>query len=175
MITTAGASRWHALTCPPQREGALEAFLARQEVYSFHPVRTREKLDRGKRVVIESRYIPGYVFARFPGPVVWHRLMQCNLVTGAIRMSNGALAILDPSDLRGLMAMAARGDAEDERRRAALRIAPGDTVRLASGAFEGQTVEVWHVGNGRARFSIRMFGADLPCEAPLSAMVKVAE
>lgn len=166
-----GRPRWHALTVAPQREGQCERLLAAMDVEAFHPVQRRTAMVRGKRVELQTRYLPGYVFARFPGAVVWHVLRErCLMITGAVRMSSGELAILEPSDLRGLQRMACVDQAMEDRRQAALRIKAGDTVRLLSGPFEGQTVEVWDVGSGHAKFHIRMFGGEIFATAPVTHM-----
>lgn len=170
---TEGDPRWHALIVPPQREEAAEAMLARHGVYSFHPVTVRTVSVRGKRKRVVSRYLPGYVFARFPGPVIWHRLMASPVVADAVRHSSGWPAVLMPADLERLHAMRAIDEAEEERRRQAAIIRRGDRVRILSGAFEGDEVEVLSLDNGAVQVRMCILGSELPVQIVFSGVEKI--
>lgn len=171
-FTTEGDPRWHALIVVPQKEQAAEAMLARHDVYAFHPVTTRTASVRGKRKRIVSRYLPGYVFARFPGPVIWHKLMASPLISNAVRHSSGWPAVLMPADLERLHAMRAIDEAEEERRRQARIIRKGDRVRILSGAFEGEEVEVLSLDNGRVTVRMCILGSELPVQIVFSGVEK---
>lgn len=177
MIYGEGSPRWHCLRVLPQREAACEAWLAQRDVHAFHPVKVKYKHVRGRSVRLSSRYLPGYVFARFPGPLIWHRLKDtCPMVSDAVRTSTGQLAVLDPSDLRLLQRMADVDKDIQDRRAMAARIGKGDVVRLTDGAFEGMEVEVMELRGDKAQFKIRMFGADdIDAVAGLDKMIKAAE
>lgn len=172
-IYTDGTPRWHCLTVPPMREKAAEMWLARHGVMAFHPVRARYQTLRGHKRRIVTRYLPGYVFARFPGPVIWHELQACSFIANAIRMQSGEIASLAECDLRVLQSMADVDEAERDRREMAKRIQPGDRVRIMEGAMEGQEVEVLKLKAGRAVFSIRLFGSDMPAEAEVERLLKL--
>lgn len=170
---TEGDPRWHALITIPQREDAAEAMLARHEVYAFHPVTTRTATIRGKRKTVRSRYLPGYVFARFPGPVIWHKLFASPLLADAVRHSSGWPAILMPADLERLHAMRAMDEAEMERQRQAKIIRRGDRVRILSGVFEGEEVEVLDLAGGHVRVRMCILGTELPVQIVFSDIEKV--
>lgn len=102
-----GPARWHALRVAPQREDQAEDWLRRRGVYAFHPVLRRVVVRMGRRSEQQRRYLPGYVFARFPGVAVISRVMACPWITGAICLSGGEWGILDPQDLRAVHAMRA--------------------------------------------------------------------
>jgi transcription antitermination factor NusG len=168
-----GDPRWHALIVIPQKEQATEAMLARHGVYSFHPVTTRTVRIRGKRKTVQSRYLPGYVFARFPGPVLWHKLVASPLVADAVRHSSGWPAALMPGDLERLHAMRAMDEAEAERQRQAKMIRRGDRVRILSGAFEGEEVEVMSLANGAVHVRMCILGSELPVQIVFSGVEKI--
>lgn len=168
-----GDPRWHALIVVPQKEQAAEAMLARHDVYAFHPVTTRTVSIRGKRKRVVSRYLPGYVFARFPGPVIWHRLMASPLIADAVRHSSGWPAVLMPGDLEKLHAMREIDEAEEERRRQAKVIRRGDRVRILSGAFEGEEVEVLDLAGGSVRVRMCILGSELPVQIVFSGVEKI--
>lgn len=172
-LYTPGDPRWHALIAIPQKEQAAEAMLARHGVYSFHPVTTRTTRVRGKRRTVQSRYLPGYVFARFPGPVIWHRLMASPLVADAVRHSSGWPAVLAPQDLERLHAMRAIDEAEAERQRQAKIIRRGDRVRILSGAFEGEEVEVLALDNGAVHVRMCILNTELPVQIVFSGVEKI--
>lgn len=171
-IFTAGAPRWHALMTAPQAEAKAEAWLKARGVYSFHPVTRRVVTIRGKAVSRVSRYLPGYVFARFPGEMVWHRVHACTHVHDCIRMASGQPGILRPDDLTALHAMRDRDDEAREAQRHAAMIRRGDKVRVLSGLWSGQQTEVIAIRNGKAIVQLTMFGADREVEVAMAVMVK---
>lgn len=175
-IFTDAPARWHALTVQSQREDQVEAWLSRRGVYAFHPIKSRKKRQRGKLVEYRQRYLPGYVFAKFPGVAIQHRVMGCPWITGAICLPDGQWGVLSPGDLRGIHAMRGTDDAKERARINARRINRGDRVRVLGGLAgeEGQVVEVLEIsGEGRVKFKLRMFGAEVPGEAGLDRVVKV--
>ena len=168
-----GPPQWHCLRVMPQREDDCEAWLDRRGVYAFHPVTVRYETHKGQRIKRVSRFIPGYVFARFPGRINWHAVHASPLVADAIRMRDGRIAALAECDLTALRAMSDRERRERERKAAAQMIRLGDRVRVSAGPFEGADVEVITLKAGRARFEIRMFGIERMVEAPVGGLVKV--
>ncbi|WP_179209147.1 transcription termination/antitermination protein NusG [Haematobacter genomosp. 1] len=164
----AGPARWHALRVAPQREDQAEAWLRRRGVYAFHPVLMHKVRRMGKVREYARRYLPGYVFARFPGEAVPHRLVGRCGITGALmyRLS-GSWAILKPSDLQALHDMR-KIDAETAQERRAIRSAtrraltvhPGGTALFREGAFSGMRCEVVELlADGGAKVRVNVFGA----------------
>lgn len=181
-----GPARWHALCVPVMKEDQAEAWLKIRGVYAFHPIKRKQTKLRGKVIERKKRYLPGYVFARFPGRAIPNRVLECPFITDAIRLPNtevrpgilhpGEWAILSPHDLRGIHAMRAQEDAQHRARENARRIRRGDRVRVLGGLMgeDGQEVEVLELkANGRVKFRIRMFGADVPAEATLDRVTKI--
>jgi transcription antitermination factor NusG len=172
MIYTPGPARWYALIVRPQAEGKAEAWLQVQGVHAFHPVTYRTVRVRGKAVTRTSRYLPGYVFARFPGEMIWHRVAANNHVADCIRMASGQPGILRPSDLTALYAMRDRDEEARQRERHARAIRPGNTVRILSGIFEGAETEVVEIRAGKAIVRLTLFGTPRDAEVDISQLGK---
>jgi transcription antitermination factor NusG len=179
-VARPGAPRWHALIVSPQREHLVVRLLDRLGVSAFYPVTERVSRRRGKRVVYTSRFLPGYVFARFPGPVCWHVLNRIDDVRDMVRVRDGRPAVLRPDDLDALYALRARDQAEIEdeararaARRAALRARAGGRARIRSGAYAGKVVDVLEVDGARSRIVLPLFGAAVPGEIETDALIAV--
>jgi len=152
----------------------VAAWLKLRGVEAFHPVKERTTVRRGVRRTIESAYIPGYVFARFPGRVLRARVLAFPHITGAITMESGHWGIIRPKDIRQLYAMRSMEAQVNERKAAAARIKAGDRVKVLEGLWmDGQEVEIREIRAGRARFKLHMFGADIDAEASVDALRKI--
>ena len=168
-IVLPGAARWYALRVQPQREDEVEGWLHRRGVYAFHPVTERKVRLRGVARVYHRRYVPGYVFARFGGDPVVHRVMTCPWVTGALCRSDGQWGVLDPARLQAIHAMRRRDErmqqaaADDQaRRRAAARMRAGDRAMFRVGPFAELPCEVVElVADGNVRLRLSLFGRDV--------------
>ena len=179
----AGPARWHALRVTPQREDQAEEWLKGRGVYAFHPVLMRRVRRMGKSRDYARRYLPGYVFARFPGEAVPHRLVgRCGIV-GALTCSDGSWGILEPADLRALHSMRnvdARTDEERRALRAAIRrsekVRAGERALFRDGPFAGAHCEVVELlpEGGTARVRLRLFGAEMTIQASIGYLVGVA-
>lgn len=178
-----GAAGWFALITRPQKERAVEGWLAARGVYSFHPVLVRATRIRGKVVRSERRYLPGYVFARFPGAPVCHAVMAFPMINDAIRMADGRWGLLDGGDLRRLHGMrsvdveAARQERKDaDRRRQAVRPRVGHGALFRSGPLAGQRCEVVSLDAvGGAVVRVTMFGGSSRVAAQEVDLVAVPE
>jgi len=165
-----GEARWHIVVAKPQKEDAVVDWLTRADVYAFYPVRERRKLNQfGKQVVREVKYLPGYVFARFPGPAAQARVLASPAVSRVIATSAGLWGIVQPERLRRIYEMRPRTDEDDaarEKIRVAQGLKPGDRVRPLSGMWDGAgAVEVIGIrSKGKVVVSLPMFGAEVPVE-----------
>jgi len=177
-----GVARWHALFVSPQKEDQAEAWLQRRGVYSFHPVTTRKVIRSGRPREYHRRYLPGYVFARFPGEVLVHDVVACPFVQGALCGADGLWGVILPKDLRALHAMR-KIDAELDRdrrlaarkRRKAQNLKKGDTAMFRSGAFVERTCEVVElVAEGGAKVRFQLFGREVLATARADDMVAIS-
>lgn len=175
-IFTPTTARWHALLTAPQGEARAEAWLKARGVYSFHPVTRRVVTIRGKAVSRVSRYLPGYVFARFPGEMIWHHVRACAHIRDCIRMASGEPGILRPADLTSLHDMRDRDDEAKEAQRRAAMIRRGDKVRIMTGLWQDSApTEVVEIVNGKAKVRLIMFGAERLVEVDITALARAAE
>ncbi len=161
-----GPPRWHALRVAPLTEVRVEAWLEARGVEAFHPVLIRQVRQCGRLVRRERRYLPGYVFALFPGEAVPHAVTAHRFVYGAICRADGTWGALDPASLQAIMAMR-RVDAalEAQRRaararvRAALRVRAGERALFRAGPLAGQACEVVELrADGGAVVRLAMLG-----------------
>ena len=180
-IYAAGPARWYALRTAPQRESQAELWLAQRGVYAFHPVLTRKVRRHGKILQVSRRYLPGYVFARFPGAAVLHRVLCGPFITGAIQTSAGDWGILKPEDLTALHAMRAvdqstRQARQSERaRQLALKaLRRGDRALFRQGPLSGMMCEVAEIGgDGGVTVRLTIFGQDRTVVAHQQDLVPV--
>lgn len=163
-----GPPLWFALLVRAQREVAAERWLALRGVYGFHPVRGARVRRRGRVICRDSCYLPGYVFARFPGWPVVHRVTGGPFVTGAVSRANGEWGVLDPAELQAIHRMRAVDDAIEARR--ALRRMPrpftlGQPAQLRHGPLAGQAGEVVEMPtSGRLTLRLMLFSREMLVE-----------
>lgn len=182
-IFTPGPSRWYALRVRPQREDQAEAWLSLRGVYGFHPVLMRKVSRAGRIREYARRYLPGYVFARFPGDPLVHAVLTCPFITGALTLQGGSgeWGILEPRKLQAIysmrkldaQAMAARA-ADRVRRKAMAAIRTGDSVLFKAGVFSGFPSEVVELrADGDVRVRLRIFGRETLALAKVDDLVRV--
>ncbi|SHI90780.1 transcription termination/antitermination protein NusG [Wenxinia saemankumensis] len=173
--------RWYALTTRPQCEAKAEAWLEKRGIYAFHPVLERTTVVRGRRRTTVSRYVPGFVFARFPGLPRAHEVTAGPFIIDALRDSHGGWGKLNPDGLRRLHSMRRMDQAaEDRRRRAAIRFAErnrlkaGDTALFRAGPFAGFHCEVVHLpAAGGLSVRLEIFGREMQTEVDECDLVRV--
>lgn len=167
--------RWYALMVRPQQEESAHAWLERFGVVSFYPVVEARRSRRGKTFTYQRRYLPGYLFAKFPGEPIWHVLLSSPFIRDVIRMHNGTPGILHPDTLHRLHAMRKLDLDIEARRRERRKINAGDMVRVKSGPLEGfeiETVEV-DAATGKGKFSVMIFGRVSDAEMSLDNVEKL--
>lgn len=174
-----GAPRWHALRVVPLAEARVEAWLEARGVEAFHPVVIRQVRERGRLVKRERRYLPGYVFAKFPGVPVAHEVARHRDVLGAICRANGEWGVLDPASLQAILSMRRVDVALDAMRRAdlarvraALRVRAGDRAMFQAGVFAGRSAEVVDLrADGGAVLRFTLFGGEVLVSADAGDLV----
>lgn len=173
------APRWYCLIAMPQQEGATVAWLKRKGIDAFFPVTSvaqRRPRAKIKSVMVHRKYLPGYVFARFPGEPVWHELFGiCPFIANVMRLRSGVPGILHPDDMRKISAMRAVDEEAQAARRKAMMLRKGDKARILDGVMEGWEVEVHEVdtSTGKAKFRITLFG-ERETEIDMCRMEKIA-
>lgn len=166
-LFTPDTPRWHALCVRPGHEIPAQRFLAQAGIYSFFPVRMRHSPKRGKYA---SRYLPGYLFAKFPGPPRLHVLLETPWVRDVVRAYDDHPAILRPQDLELIHRMRERDEEQDRRIADARKIKVGARVRLMEGVAQGEHVVVARIKGGKVHFSLPMFGSEVQAEARIGSV-----
>lgn len=169
VLCNPGPVRWHALYVSAQKEEQAEAWLARRGVYGFHPVTIRKTRRAGKARQYHRRYLPGYVFARFPGEAIAHAVTACPFVHGALSRWDGSWGVLNPGELRSLHAMRSidiqlqvADRAEERRQRRVRNLKKGDRAMFKSGPFVDHSCEVVELnGDGGVKVSVQLFGREV--------------
>lgn len=179
-IVEAGAARWFALRVDPQREDQVEAWLRQRGVYAFHPVKMRQTVRFGKVREYARRYLPGYVFARFPGEPVVHQVMRAPFIIGALTCSKGHWGVLEPKRLQAIHAMRQLDEAQRKDRAAALarriagaRIRAGESAMFQAGPFADFPCEVVELlSDGGAIVRLMIFGRETRATAKAGELVR---
>ncbi|GHF71083.1 hypothetical protein GCM10017056_47500 [Seohaeicola zhoushanensis] len=173
-IFSVGPQRWYALRVPPQREDQAEAWLLRRGVYAFHPVLSRRSVQHGRVREYQRRYLPGYVFARFPGDPLEHLVAGTPFILGALCRSSGHWGILRPQGLRAIYAMRKIDAASEEARKAVRRrqlLHPGDRALFHTGPFAEFPCEVIEIkADGGAKVRLQLFGREILADASDGAL-----
>lgn len=172
-----GKPRWFALLTSPQREPAARKWLALRNVQSFYPVTTTVSTRMGRRYERESRYLPGYVFAAFPGAPVWHNVIGSPFVRDAIRMRSGVPGQLHEDTMQTLFDMRGADDRLSEAWAEARAIRRGNRARIRDGARQGDVIEVVEIiarhGVKLAKFKVKIFGGEFETEMDINRLSKV--
>jgi transcription antitermination factor NusG len=176
-----GARRWYALRVAPQSEDRVEGWLRRRGVYAFHPVLIRRVRQRGHLREVARRYLPGYVFAAFPGQPWAHMVCAHRDILGAICRADGQWGALDPEGLRAIHKMRAIDQqnldalkSEKVRRRQAMVVRAGDSALFRAGPLAGQPCEVVEIeAQGGAVVRLQMFGGQVLTRAEPHDLVPV--
>ncbi len=126
--------RWYALRCAPLREEAAARHLKDRGVPSFFPVKVKVVTIRGRKMERRQMFLPGYLFAAFPGAPLWHRVIDHDdpkrLIRGVLCLASGTPGELREDDLADLKALAARDDKAEAEAKARATVKVGDLVRL---------------------------------------------
>lgn len=168
LLRRPGLLRWHALLVYPRRETAAKAWLEQRGVYAFFPVAVVRLAYRHRYREITRAYLPGYLFAKFPGEPAWHEVIGSPFIHNTLRRHNGEPGILHPETMESLKAMRTTDDMLAERRQAATTIRRGCKVRFVRGPFEGWEVEVVDAPTEDGfSFRIAMLGGAVPGTASI--------
>lgn len=170
-LTRGTDPRWHCLLAYPQAESKARAWLDRKGLEAFYPVET---IQRPRKPAYERRYLPGFVFARFPGDVLWHELFRvCPFVHDVLRFRSGIPGRIRASDLTSIMAMRSVDQAQAAEQQARKRIFKGARVRITEGPMEGFESEVVEIRAGRAKLTITLFGRETEADMALGMMERL--
>ena len=162
---------WFCLRAQPKREHIAAACLRQlPEVDVFCPrVRFQKSTSRGRVWFVEPMF-PGYLFARFDYMMFNRRIRQRPGVTGFVQFGD-RLALLP--DL--LVAEIKDRTGDEEIIEVNQTLAPGQTVEVAQGPFQGLEALVTRVITARERVEILIewMGRTLRAEAGMADLLPI--
>lgn len=171
-LHTPGRPRWYGLRVAPQKERRAADFLAEHGVEAFYPITYVHRRYMGKRYKQERKYLPGYVFACFPGEPRWFTLFALPLFSDVIRGSSGMPGEIAPEGLQRLYDMRATDEAQEAASRARRTLRRGDRARVLSGPLSGSEVEMVEIRGSRGVFYLPLLGG-ATAEARLDDLEKM--
>ena len=152
-------------------------------MFAFHPVTRRKVRVRGVLRQVCSRYLPGYVFARFPGDPLAYRVLGSPFLSDALRRADGQWGVLGVASLRALYGMRRVDEAAETARakarkaaRAARQLRPGGHALFTGGVFAGapcQVVEVNSVTGAKVR--LQLYGRETIVTASPDDLIGLSE
>lgn len=160
---------WHAAVTQPFSEMVAEENLKRQGFQPFNPKCYSERITRGRRVLTERCYIPGYIFVRFDS--VNDRWEAINSTRGIKSLMYAASE--KPAPIREAVMQVlldrCNGDvvkAEDLDLAISRVIPIGALVKVTEGPFEGFVGPVKWNHNERVKVMLSLFGRSNPVKLP---------
>jgi transcription antitermination factor NusG len=163
--------KWFALRTSPQREFAVEQILTNHGLKAFCPTETKWKRigPRKKRTQFSYAMLSRYIFVRCADP--WSDILRqpwSRNVQGVVSL-NGVPAVIPESAVARLAKLS--GTSIPTSSVPVHRsFSPGETVRVARGAFQGRLVELESIKGRSGVVLAEMFGSKkktMPVEIPL--------
>jgi transcriptional antiterminator RfaH len=141
---------WFCLRTQPKHEHIAAMTLRRQvQVPCFSPrVRFKKATRRGAIWFVEAMF-PGYLFAEFVYPLLHRRVEHASGIQGIVHFGDN-LATVDPEVISSLREKAG----EEEIVTVDPDIKPGQSVRIATGPFQGLEAVVTRVMPAKERVRV---------------------
>ncbi len=169
--------RWYVIKAIPGRENrardnifqALKLHGASEAVEELLiPVERLTELKRGKKVVVEHKLYPGYIYVKMaPTNEVLEIIRNVDGVTGCLGSDPNAPEPLSEAEAETIVKISSMTDADEQR--AALINVPfevDDRIRVKEGTFAGMEGVVGEIdaAKGRVRVLITVFGRQTPID-----------
>lgn len=156
---------WYALQVPRQKEEAVSLMLKAKGIRCCYPRKRVEWKIRGKIHKRKYPEIPSVVYARFEKIPHWDVLKARRLINGVFSIGSVPIA-LSIDTVRAIMGLPTEADrleraqmsmieqmrAREQERLEALRVKEGEPATITGGPFDGFTVDVLKVRDGRVWF-----------------------
>lgn len=117
------------------------------------------EMQNGRKKIVKRKVFPGYVLVEMiVDDQSWYVVRNTPGVTGFVGSESTKPIPLSESEVTAIL----RPNGESSRRRPVLDIEPGQSVRINSGAFEGQPATVTEVDHerGRLKAAVEIFGRE---------------
>jgi transcriptional antiterminator RfaH len=141
--------KWYLLTCKAKEEARAQLNLENQGVSCYFSKLKREKLQRGKKVVVEEALFPGYLFVQVdPEDPVFPRIRSTRGVMNFVRC--GIYAVVVPEGLIDNLKMIEVLKGTETKEQIKKLFESGDKVEIKSGSFKGLTA-IYECSDGLER------------------------
>lgn len=130
------------------------------------------ELQNGHRKVIKRKVFPGYVLVEMiVDDQSWYVVRNTPGVTGFVGSESTKPIPLTESEVANIL----RPEGESNRRRPTIDVEPGQSVRISSGAFEGQPATVTEVDRERGRLKVvfEIFGRETVTDLNFDQVEKI--
>lgn len=130
------SNNWFVLKTKPRQEYRAKQNLENQEVRTYLPMLSCERIKRNKRVIVEELIFPGYIFAQFPTDrALTHKVRSTFGIINFVKFGQHLAQITDA----GMQSMYNNIEKLTIRNRSFQHLAPsvGDTVEITQGPFSG--------------------------------------
>ena len=117
------------------------------------------EMQNGRKKIIKRKVFPGYVLVEMiVDDQSWYVVRNTPGVTGFVGSESTKPIPLTESEVMNIL----RPEGESSRRRQTIDVEPGQSVRINSGAFEGQPATVTEVDRERGRLKavVEIFGRE---------------
>ena len=130
------------------------------------------ELQNGHRKVIKRKVFPGYVLVEMiVDDQSWYVVRNTPGVTGFVGSESTKPIPLTEGEVANIL----RPEGESSRRRPTIDVEPGQSVRISSGAFEGQPATVTEVDRERGRLKVvfEIFGRETVTDLNFDQVEKI--
>ena len=161
--------RWHLVYTKPRQEELAHTNLQNQHYESFLPLITKEKISRGKKVLIKESMFPRYLFVRLKGDgqQSWFSIRSTRGVSHLVTFG-GHLAMLDDEVMDNLIQRLDENPVVEA-------FMEGDKVEIVDGPFGGlEAVFRTFNGEGRATLLLEFMAKKIDAKFKLGQFKKVA-
>ena len=130
------------------------------------------EMQNGRKKVIKRKVFPGYVLVEMVvDDQSWYVVRNTPGVTGFVGSESTKPIPLSESEVVNIL----RPEGESIRRRPMIDVEPGQSVRISSGAFEGQPATVTEVDRERGRLKVvfEIFGRETVADLNFDQVEKI--
>ena len=154
---------WYAVRTAPQREFVSQTILRRRGFMTFVPIETKlRRKTRYCKVRIPKDFpmVPGYLFVHdIDNQFRWRDLFSVHTIQSVVGF-DGKPALIPDAKIQELAKLSVNSVLPNPHKFLKTRneFAPGDTVAIWSGPFEGAKVRVQGIIGRKAQVLLDMFG-----------------
>ncbi|MGB9681303.1 MAG: transcription termination/antitermination protein NusG [Minisyncoccia bacterium] len=149
----------------------VEAFGFQDKIFNvLVPKEKKVKIKNGKRMVVEEKIYPGYVFVdMIVTDDSWYIVRNTPMVTGFVGSGTTPRPV-DPEEMQEILR---RIGGEEPKYKIIFRI--GDLVKITDGPFKGKEGKVSEIDEerGRVKVLVSLFGRDTPVDLDFLQIEKI--